>query len=238
MFIILPAYVIIVQYAYQKLTWFSDPISMDRIIPKSMLLQGFFYETHYPWNSTFQRPNGFFFLEPSFASAFAASAAIIEITYFRRPYRLVLMLVATVLTTGATGISMLLIAAPFLLARETPCVGVTVAIAAVVALTAVYMLNVPLSLISRVDELHEDDSSAGARLMLPAFQFVTLLFDPSYLLTGDGAGSITMSDGRVGVTLAVAWPIVKALKRVWAANHDLIHHLLHVGDCRKFQSTS
>ena len=51
------------------------------------------------------------------------------------------MLVATVLSMGATGISMLLIAAPFLLARETPRVGVTVAIAAVVALTAVYMLE-------------------------------------------------------------------------------------------------
>jgi hypothetical protein len=211
MFMIFPAYVIIVQYAYQKLTGFSDPISMDRMIPKSVLLQGFFYEAHYPWNSTFSRPNGFFFLEPSFASAFTASAAIIEITYFRRPYRLVLMLVATVLSMGATGISMLLIAAPFLLARETPRVGVTVAIAAVIALTAVYMLNVPLPLISRVDELHKDDSSGGGRLMLPAFQFVTLLFDPSYLLTGDGAGSVTPSNGGVGVTLMLAWPIVKLL---------------------------
>jgi len=211
MFMISPAYVIIVQYAYQKLTGFSDPISMDRIIPKSVLLQGFFYEAHYPWNSTFQRPNGFFFLEPSFASAFTASAAIIEITYFRRPYRLTLMLVATVLSMGATGISMLLIAAPFLLARETPRVGVTVAIAAVIALAAVYMFNVPLPLISRVDELHKDDSSGGGRLMLPALQFVTLLFDPSYLLTGDGAGSVTPSNGGVGVTLMLAWPIVKLI---------------------------
>jgi hypothetical protein len=211
MFMIFPAYVIIVQYAYQKLTGFSDPISMDRMIPKSVLLQGFFYEAHYPWNSTFSRPNGFFFLEPSFASAFTASAAIIEITYFRRPYRLVLMLVATVLSMGATGISMLLIAAPFLLARETPRVGVTVTVAAVIALIAVYILNVPLPLISRVDELHKDDSSGGGRLMLPAFQFVTLLFDPSYLLTGDGAGSVTPSNGGVGVTLMVAWPIVKLL---------------------------
>ena len=47
--------------------------------------------------------------------------------------------------------------------------------------------------------------------MLPAFQFVTLLFDPSYLLTGDGAGSVTPSNGGVGVTLMVAWPIVKLI---------------------------
>ena len=210
-FMIFPAYVVIVQYAYQKLTGFSDPISMDRMIPKSVLLQGFFYDAHYPWNSTFSRPNGFFFLEPSFASAFTASAAIIEITYFRRPYRLVLMLVATLLSMGATGIWMLLIAAPFLLARETPRVGVMVAIAAVVALTAVDMLDVPLPLISRVDELHKGDSSGGGRLLLPALRFVTLLFDPSYLFIGDGAGSVTPSNGGVGVTLMLAWPIVKLL---------------------------
>jgi hypothetical protein len=121
------------------------------------------------------------------------------------------MLLATVLSMGATGISMLLIAAPFLLARETPRVCVIVATAAVVGLTAVYMLDVPLPLISRVDELHKGDSSGGGRLMLPAFQFVTLLFDPSYLLTGDGAGSVTPSNGGVGVTLMLAWPIVKLL---------------------------
>ena len=61
MFMIFPAYVIIVQYAYQKLTGFSDPISMDRMIPKSVLLQGFFYEAHYPWNSTFHVPMDFSF---------------------------------------------------------------------------------------------------------------------------------------------------------------------------------
>ena len=206
-----PAYIIIVQYAYQKLTGLSDPISMDRMMPKSVLLQGFFYEAHYPWNSTFSRPNGLFFLEPSFASAFTASAAIIEITYFRRPYRLTLMIVATVLTMGATGISMLVIAAPFLLAREKPRVGITVAIAAVIVLTAVWMLEIPVPLISRVDELHKSNSSGTGRLMLPASQFVTLLFDPSYLLIGDGAGSATMSDSRVGVTLMMPWPIVKVI---------------------------
>ena len=113
-----PAYIIIVHHAYQKLTGLSDPISMDRMMPSLCCSRGF--EAHYPWNSTFSRPNGLFFLEPSFASAFTASAAIIEITYFRRPYRLTLMIVATVLTMGATGISMLLIAAPFLLARRNP----------------------------------------------------------------------------------------------------------------------
>jgi hypothetical protein len=208
MLMVFPACIVIVQYAYQKLTGLSDPISMDRIIPKSMLLPGFFYEAHYPWNSTFSRPNGLFFLEPSFASAFAASAAIIDITYFRRPYRIILMVVATFLSMGATGTLMLVVAAPFLLARETPRVGVVVATTGVVLLTAMYLLDVPLPLISRVDELHKIDSSGAGRLLLPGFQLIALLSDPSYLLMGDGAGSINPSNGRA-VPAMVAWPIVK-----------------------------
>jgi hypothetical protein len=211
MFMLFPAFIIIVQYAYQKLTGLSDPINMDRMIPKSALLQGFFYDAHYPWNSAFSRPNGFFFLEPSFASAFTASAAIIELSYFRRPYRLVLMLAATVLSMGATGMSMLLIAAPFLLVRETPCVGVMVTIAAIVALGALYMLDVPLPLVSRLDELHSNTSSGAGRVMLPALQFLTLLSDPSYLVTGDGAGSVAPSTERVE-TLMTAWPMLKLIK--------------------------
>jgi hypothetical protein len=208
MLMVFPACIIIVQYAYQKLTGLSDPISMDRMIPKSMLLPGFIYEARYPWNSTFSRPNGLFFLEPSFASAFTASAAIIDITYFRRPYRTILMVVATFLSMGATGTLMLVVAAPFLLARETPRVGVVVATTGVVLLTAMYLLDAPLPLISRVDELHKIDSSGAGRLSLPAFQLITLLSDPSYLLMGDGAGSISPSNGRA-VPAMVAWPIVK-----------------------------
>lgn len=211
MFMLFPAFIIIVQYTYQKLTGLSDPINLDRMIPKSALLQGFFYDAHYPWNSPFSRPNGFFFLEPSFASAFTASAAIIELSYFRRPYRLILMLAATVLSMGATGMSMLLIATPFLLFRETPRVGVMAPLAAIVALSALYMLDIPLPLVSRLDEIYSNTSSGAGRVMLPALQFLTLLADPSYLFTGDGAGSVAPSTGRVE-TLMTAWPMLKLTK--------------------------
>ena len=89
---IIPAVIVFVQYFYQKITGLSDPISMNSIFPKSVLLQGFSYDAHSPWNSTFQRPNGFFFLEPSIVSMFTASAAIIELTYFNRIRYAVLMI--------------------------------------------------------------------------------------------------------------------------------------------------
>jgi hypothetical protein len=148
------------------------------------------------------RPNGLFFLETSFASAFAASAAIIEMTYFKRPHLVILMLSATVLSLGGTGLTALVVAAPFLLARQKmPFIGPFV-IATTGALVLAYMLGVHLPLVSRLDELHNENSSGSGRLLIPASQFLVLMFDPSYLLMGSGPGS-------TGLELGSAWPILK-----------------------------
>ena len=202
---IIPAVIALVQYFYQKMTGLSDPISMNRVFPKSILLQGYFYDAHYPWYSTFQRPNGFFFLEPSFLSMFTASAAIIELTYFKRIWYALLMIGATAFSTGGTGMTMLLIAAPFLLARQTLPVILLIGVAALLALSVAIALNMPLPLVSRLGELNAGTSASGGdRIMVPAEQFIRLLFDPSFLLTGTGAGSTTSAFGN-------AWPVVKLI---------------------------
>ena len=201
---IIPALIVLVQYFYQKITGLSDPISMNRLFPKSVLLQGFFYDAHYPWNSTFQRPNGFFFLEPSVVSMFTASAAIIELTYFKRLRYVLLMIGATAFSMGGTGFTMLLTASPFLLARQTLPVAAAVGVAALTAFFVAIALDVPLPLLSRVGELNQTTSSGSGRLLIPAAQFIKLLLDPSYFLTGTGAGSTTAALGN-------AWPILKLL---------------------------
>jgi len=199
---IIPALIVLVQYFYSKMTGLEDPISMTRVFPKSVLMQGFFYEAHYPWNSTFQRPNGFFFLEPSFVSMFAASAAIIELTYFKRTWHSLLMVSATALSLGGTGLTMLVIAAPFLLARQKLPVILLVAVAALVIFSAATALNLPIPLLSRLGELTYAGASGDDRIMIPAEQLIRLLSDPSFYLTGSGAGATTTAFGNV-------WPIVK-----------------------------
>jgi hypothetical protein len=201
---IIPAMIVLVQYFYQKMTGLSEPINMNHLFPKSVLLQGYFYDAHYPWNSTFQRPNGFFFLEPSVVSMFTASAAIIELTYFKRVRYALLMSGATALTLGGTGMTMLVIASPFLLARQPLPIALLVGIAAVTVLLTAIVLNVPLPMLSRVDELSQATSSGGGRMLVPATQFIRLLFDPSHFLTGTGAGSSTAALGN-------AWPVLKLL---------------------------
>jgi hypothetical protein len=198
---VIPALIVLVQYFYQKITGLSDPISMNRLFPKSVLLQGFFYDAHYPWNSTFQRPNGFFFLEPSVVSMFTASAAIIELTYFKRFRYAMLMIGATAFSLGGTGLAMLLIASPFLLARQTLPVAALVGVAALTAFLVAIMLDVPLPLLSRFNELSQTTSSGSGRLLIPAAQFIRILFDPSHFLTGTGAGSTTADLGNAWATL-------------------------------------
>ena len=215
-FMIVPACIVIVQYAYQKLTGISNPIDIERIVPASLLLQGYNYSGHYPWNSYFIRPNGFFFLEPSYISAFTASAAIMEITYLRRPFLAMLMIVATALTLGATGVIMLLIAAPFLLAREKTDVIVMVVAAAFLALATAAALDAPLPLISRADELAASDSSGGQRITMPASRLAELAFDPSYVFLGDGSGEV--SQGGPSTLAATASKSAKALYKAYGGH--------------------
>jgi hypothetical protein len=201
-----PAIIGLLQYGIQTITGGGDPISMDAMLPKSVLLQGFVYDAHYPrWNDIFQRPNGFFFLEPSFFSFFTASAAIVEITFFRRPVFAILTIAATFLSFGGTGVTMLILASPFLLARESPRLAVPLVVIAVVSVGSAYMLGANLPLISRMNELDTSTggrASGGDRLVIPLDNFIGFISDPAYLFTGSGAGSTTAEFGN-------AWPIVK-----------------------------
>ena len=202
-FMILPACIVFVQFSYQKVTGLSDPFNIELIIPKALLTQGFFYNAHIPWDSPFSRPNGFFFLEPSFVSAFLATATILEIAYFRRFKLIILMAGATCLSMGDTGIGMLVIATPFLLSRQSPPIIVAAVVVAVIALILASSFDVSIPLLSRVNELSSTKSSSGNRLSLSFSEFTTFLFNPSYLLTGDGAGSAPAGQ---------FWPMLKLLR--------------------------
>src|SRR5271166_3132458 len=170
---ILPSLIIIFQYSWQKITGLPDFIDMDAMLPKSVLAQGYFYNAHYPdWTSSFTRPNGFFFLEPSAVSFYTAIAAIIEMTYFMRRSMLILLIVATVLSTGATGMTLLMIGVPLVFIRKMPVhVTIMAVIAVVIGLSCASMTGIELPLASRMSELdHPTSSSGGGRIIVPAIQ--------------------------------------------------------------------
>jgi hypothetical protein len=203
---IVPASIGLCQYGIQKITGGGDPISIEPFVPKSFLLRGFSYDAHYPlWYDVFQRPNGLFFLEPSFFSFFTASAAIIEATYFKRPALIALMTMATIFSFGATGFTMLLVAAPLLLARQSARLVLPLVIFGIVGVVSALMLGADLPLLSRINELDTTGASGSVRLVVPLNSLIELLSDPSYLFTGTGAGSTTSDLGS-------AWPMLKLTK--------------------------
>ncbi|CAM6054509.1 unnamed protein product [Sphagnum tenellum] len=209
---LIPALIMLCQYGVQKITGQRDPISMDQWVgspeTSQILYHGYFYEAAYPlWTSSFTRPNGFFFLEPSFASMFTATAGIIEVMYFRRTFFLVLMMSATVLSFGGTGMTMFLVAAPFLLTRQNPRFIIGCLVVAVMGLGTAYALNIPVPLIDRLGELQTTQSSGASRVTVPANQLVTLMFDHTHIVGGTGAGA-TSDDAT---TFGNAWPILKLI---------------------------
>jgi hypothetical protein len=201
---ILPSCIIIFQYVFQTVTGQSNPLSMNRMLPRFILLQGYIYEGPLHFGQSFMRPNGFVFLETSFASGFTATAAIIEMTHFKRPKMVLLMLAATIMSLGGTGITMLVAAAPVLLARLKPATLVLLLVLGVSALVVAPVLGIKLPLISRMNEFGSKESSGSDRLLLPASQLVNLLTNPDYLIRGTGAGSTNTDFGS-------AWPVVKLM---------------------------
>lgn len=194
----LPAGIVLIQYGLQKVTGGGDPISMTGLVPEHFILQGYFYEAHYPPTSSFMRPNGFFFLEPSFVSVFTAAAAIIELTHFRRPRWVLLMIAATGFSTGATGVTMLVLAAPILLYRQPLALAVLIIAAGMISLSVAYAIGLPLPLMSRISELNDHKHSSAAEHLLISTVALRAL-DFSYLFGGDGAGSLQ----------TFVWPSVK-----------------------------
>jgi hypothetical protein len=205
-FMMLPSIIIFLQYGLQKITGTPDFFDMDKLLPKFVLQQGFFYNAHYPlWNSPFTRPNGFFFLEPSTVSMYTAAAAILEATYFMRRSVLILLIGATALSTGATGVTLLMIAGPLVLMRKAPpYMTVIVVIVAVAALIGAISTGMEIPLVSRMNELDHAGDSGGQRMTVPATELIARMSDPSYIFTGTGPGSTTLKLGN-------AWPILKII---------------------------
>jgi hypothetical protein len=67
------------------------------------------------------------------------------------------------------------------------------------------MFDIPLPVVSRLGELDRSHSSGAERLMLPARELQTMLFNPTLVLVGGGAGSTPPYTGGV-------WPFVKLLR--------------------------
>jgi hypothetical protein len=201
-FMLLPAVLVFVQFAYELAYGAGNSLSLDKYLPDSILLGGYIYESSTETWVTWNRPNGLIFLEPSFCSAFLACAVIHALDGPPRHMRAAFFSLALLATSGATGIAMLLIAGTTIGLRRSTFVTI---IAAAIVIFGVLLLDTSDSTVpflSRFAELNDSKSSGYGRLLLPIQTLLKLLPDPNFLLWGAGAGQITPEFGS-------PWPLAK-----------------------------
>ena len=201
----LPAAGMVFAQLIWQLVFHGRALSLDALLPSAIKLTGFMYEAPIKWGQPLMRPNGFFFLEPSFVSAFCACALVLEASARQRLWRLVWYGGALVASTGATGLVLAAVAAPFVLLRQRPAFIVGVLVLAGLALMAAVGTGAGTRLVLRLNELGDVDSSGFGRLVAPLLIFGDVASRPWAVFTGSGAGTIDTAMTQQ----ASAWPVVK-----------------------------
>jgi hypothetical protein len=194
--------VVWIQLGSQVVFGMGNTPNMDLYVPSNFLLPGYNYHAPNHWGEAFVRPNGFFFLEPSFISSFLSAALITEIMFFRRLWRMAFYAAALLGTVALTGIVVFVFALPFLIRRLPPkmlmAAGVLAALALVVASSA-GLLN---SFFGRFSELSSPNSSGFERIVSPIIKLGRVMEDPRFIFSGTGAGGNVEKGSST-------WPMVK-----------------------------
>jgi|SRR5271166_675649 len=178
----------IIQIGGQALTGVITIPSMDDLLPKTFIVQGYVYWQPLYWGSKLIKPPAFFFREVSALSQFLSIAIVAEIAFFRRPIRLLILLTAIFSAFAGTGLLVLALTSPFLVAklpRKAKILSLPVLVCgAIIIATSGWVSTVE----SRFSEYHDDSSSSYGRFIYPILVLAKMktFYDP--FLTGLGAG--------------------------------------------------
>jgi hypothetical protein len=159
-------------------------------LPDPILLKGWGNVQPLQWGGSIYKANGFFLNEPSTFSQYLALGIIIEILFFGRLWRLVVLGVAVLLSYSGTGLILLVTMLPFALlhARAYKALfGLLVLGVVAIALGDLWQMQ---ALIGRVTEFGSGGSSATARYQAGAWLIAWYVLPwPPDLLFGLGPGS-------------------------------------------------
>lgn len=198
----LAAVMVFLQLASQFIFGMGATLNIEPFVPKALLMPGYIYSVPIHFGASFIRPNGFFFLEPSYVSMFLASALILELTEFSRPLRIGLYAGALIGCLGATGWVMMAFAAPGILRRLSPRMLLVVLILVGIGAMAAIAAGGGELVAARFSELSKPGSSGSERLVAPLKELGALCADPERLFTGSGAGNMVLFQSS-------PWPLTK-----------------------------
>ena len=198
--------------------WQSFP-DMDRLLPDWLITQGFVYIQPLEYGSPYIKPSAFFFKEVSFCSQYLAIAFIIELVFFRRYWRMIAYLGCIFATFAGTGLLLLAITAPFLIAgmqaRARSRLLLLVPAVIAVAVASGWLQQVSY----RLTEYQQQDSSTYGRFIEPFISVDT--YAPNLtLLSAFGAGQIPREESFVFL------PVVKLMLEYGPAVTIMFYALL------------
>jgi len=183
------AFITIVQIGGQAAIGKVVVPNMDEMLPKNLIIEGFAYWQPLYWGSEIIKPPAFFFREVSVVSQFLSLAIVAEITFFRRIWRLLILFVALFSTFAGTGLLILAIMSPLLLAK-LPRAGKLLTIPLVAAAVVVLSFSGWFSNVEHRADEYEDTSSSGyGRFIYPVLVLSRLAEFDNPLFTGMGGGN-------------------------------------------------
>jgi hypothetical protein len=194
--------VVLLQLAASVAPQVRDLLNLERYVPSRLLLPGYNYWAPIRWGSDFIRPNGLVFLEPSFAGIYLACALILELTVFHRIWRIALYAAALAGCMSGTGVFMLALAAPWILAQLPRRSLPLQILLGAAGLAVVIYLKVGATLLQRVEEFGKPGSSAWSRFIEPLYQMQTFARQPMQAVTGAGPGNVSLFRSS-------PWPVTK-----------------------------
>ena len=196
------AFITIMQIGAQAATGRIVVPSMDELVPNELIIKGFVYWQPLYWGSEIIKPPAFFFREVSFLSQFLALAIVAEIAFFRRIWRLLVLITALFATFAGTGLVILAVTSPFLVAK-LPRAAKLFTIPLVAAAVAVLAVSGWFSNVEhRLNEYEDASSSAYGQFIYPVLVLSQLEEVDNPLLTGMGAGNADRARTENGVLMA------------------------------------
>jgi len=177
------------QFSIQLAFGPSSMFPFDNILPASMFIPGFNLRIPVADGVNLLKSTGLWFLEPSHFAQFLASAIIIELFYFRRPYVLAVFAVSYLVSFSGSGILLLVAAIGFSLVQQRKVLPF--ALLAMGAVAVLLLRDIPpfSVFLGRLSEFTSTQSSGSARFFAP-YWFVhdIVAVRPSTLLFGYGPG--------------------------------------------------
>jgi hypothetical protein len=158
-------------------------------LPSSILISGYNYWRETAYHSNRFMPNGVFFLEPSIVAQFLALGVVVELSCFARPLRTIALVLAVVLTTSGTGLVLLALTSPLLIARLSPRYIIMIVAGLVIVLIALFASGLADHLMERASEFTQPGTSGYIRFTDPLLRSAAALAGPEGIYTGRGAGN-------------------------------------------------